>query len=414
MNGLQTFVMPFSLQRATRPSRRLGNRGFPLALAAVLVLAAPVMPLAASGAASARRLAGHHPSRPRGHREAQSSRPRGHREAQSSRPRGHRSTKHAPSIVSVIAPWRLPSALSREGSCALPDGRVLLLGGLLSSGTSTASVEVLDTSNGRLTSVATLPSPTHDAGSACTNGQAFLFGGGESVPFSLSQAVTVPHVSASGASSTSAGVRGQLPQPRADDEAITVGRSMYVVGGYDGSVGDGQVLETSNGTTFRPLVTLPVAVRYGAVAAPKGIIYVFGGEAEQGGSTEEYSTPTGSTTPPPGQQVAVVQEIDTRTGTAKVIGSLPHAVQGAAAFVLGGHIFLAGGDSFEPGTQPSSGATVWSFDPSTVTFENAGHLRAPVSYAGVAVEDGTAWLIGGERDGVDVPGAQRVSLRSTH
>jgi N-acetylneuraminic acid mutarotase len=310
-----------------------------------------------------------------------------------------------------MARWRLPNALSRAGAAPLPDGRVLLLAGLLGSGTSSADVGVLDTANGKLTSIATLPSPTHDAGSAELGGRAFLFGGGQSAPFALVQEVTIPRSLGPGTSEP-ATVIGQLPQLRADDEAVTVGRAAYVVGGYDGSTGDAAVLMTTNGSTFASVVTLPVAVRYPAVTSAHSIIYVFGGEAEQGGTTNEFSTPAGSTTPPPGQQVAVVQEINTRTHAAKVVGSLPHGLQGAAAFDLGGHIYLAGGDSYPPGSTPASGSTIWSFDPSTVSFRVAGRLAAPVSYAAVAVERGAVWLIGGERNGVPVASAQEVRLRT--
>ena len=137
---------------------------------------------------------------------------------------------------------------------------------------------------------------------------------------------------------------------------MTIGSTAYVVGGYDGTSGDAQVLATTDGASFSPVVTLPVAVRYAAVAAQGGIIYVFGGESQPGGTTQEYSTPTGTTTPPAGQEVAVVQAVNTRTRTASVVGYLPHAVEGAAAFVLGGHIFLAGGDSHR--RSPLGGAAV--------------------------------------------------------
>jgi len=327
--------------------------------------------------------------------------------------KGHTRTaaraSNSPSVATSMARWHLSNPISRAGAAALPGGNVLLLGGLFASGGSSADVAVLNTANGALTTAATLTSPTHDAGSATLNGRAFLFGGGQSTPFTLVQAVTLPGPNRG--ATASATTTGQLPQARADDEALTVGHTAYVVGGYNGYSGDAPVLETSNGTTFSTLVTLPVAVRYAAVAASNGNIYVFGGENEQGGTTQEYSTPTGSTTPPPGQQVAVVQEINIRKHTAKVVGSLPHAVQGAAAFVLGGHIFLAGGDSYAPGTQPSTGSTIWSFDPSTVSFHVAGQLAAPISYAAVAIEGHAAWLIGGERNGSQVASAQRVALR---
>lgn len=323
----------------------------------------------------------------------------------------HRTKK--PSVVATMARWHLPSAVSRAGAVPLSGGRILLIGGLLGSATSSADVGVLDTTSGKLTSVSTLSTPTHDAGSALLGDRAFLFGGGQSTPFATVQAVTIP-----GATGVTGGgaavVTGQLPQVRADDEAVTVGGTAYVIGGYDGAAGVSPVLATRDGSSFATVVTLPVDVRYPAVAVAGGKIFVFGGESASGGSTHQYWTPTGVTTPPPGQQVAVVQEIDPRTRTARVVGYLPRAVQGAAAFDLGGHVFLAGGDSNAPGSPPSSVATIWSFDPSTASFHVSGRLAAPVAYAAAVVQGRSVWLVGGERDGTAVTTAQKVVLRSPH
>lgn len=316
-----------------------------------------------------------------------------------------------PSVVTTIARWRLPDALSGAGAAPLPGGRILLLGGLLASGTSSAGVGILQTSSGKLTPLPALASPTHDAGAAALGARAFLFGGGETAPFATVESVTIP---GTGASGTGGAVTGQLPQVRADDGAVSVGSTAYVVGGYDGTTGDGAVLATRDGTTFSTVATLPANVRYPAVTALDGMIFVFGGESTPGGTTSQFATPTGLTTPPPGQEVAVVQEIDPRAHTARVVGYLPHAVQGAAAFDLGGHLFLAGGDSNAPGSAPTSGTTIWSFDPSTDAFHVAGHLAEPVAYAAAVVEGSTAWLLGGERDGVAVDTVQKVVLRSSH
>ncbi|MGC8472635.1 MAG: hypothetical protein ACP5PM_10145 [Acidimicrobiales bacterium] len=341
----------------------------------------------------------------------------------------------SPSVVASLAPWHLPSALSRAGAAALPGGRALLLGGLFASGASSSDVGVLDLETGALTSVATLASPTHDAGSAVLGRRALLFGGGQAYPVATVEAVTLPSGSPTGSSSGSptgssgstpgssptstpgagaAGVvTGQLPQPRADDEAVSVTGTAYVVGGYDGSTGDTAVLATQDGSSFTTVATLPVDVRYAAVTAAGGTIYVFGGETAPGGATLEYTTPSPTTSPPPGQQVALVQEIDPAAHTARVAGYLPRGVQGAAAFDLGGTLLLAGGDSNAPGTPPSSGSTIWSFDPATGAFHLVGHLAVPVAYAAVVVEGSTAWLIGGEHDGVPVSTVQKVVLRSS-
>lgn len=313
--------------------------------------------------------------------------------------------------VASIASWHLPDALSRAAATGLSGGRILLLGGLFPSGTSSADVGVLNTSTGTLRSVATLTSPTHDAGSSVLLGKVFIFGGGESTPFATVEAVTLP--AGAVATGLASAVTGQLPQLRADDEAVSIGGTAYVIGGYDGSSGDAAVLSTRNGSTFSTIATLAVGVRYAAVAAASGMIYVFGGEAALGGTTPEYSLTTGSTSPPPGQGVAVVQEIDPQTHTARVVGSLPYAVQGAAAFDLGGRIFVAGGDSNAPGSTPHSGSTIWSFNPSNGVFDVVGHLAAPVAYAALALEGHAAWLVGGERDGIPVNTAQKIVVGSS-
>ena len=317
------------------------------------------------------------------------------------------------SVVSAMAPWQLPNALSRAGAAALPHGRILLMGGLLASDTSAAGIGILDTSTGKLSSVGSLASPTHDAASAVLGGRALLMGGGQSTSVATVEAVTLAAASAAAGAGASGVVVGQLPQVRSDAGAVSVSGTAYVVGGYDGSTGDTAVLSTQDGSSFSTVVTLPVDVRYAAVTAYGGKIYVFGGETAPGGTTLQYTTPSPTTSPPPGQQVAVVQVIDPATRTAKVAGYLPRGVQGAAAFVLGGQLFLAGGDSNAPGSTPSTGSTIWSFDPSTAAFRLVGHLASPVSYAAVAVEGSTAWLVGGERDGVPVATVQKVALRAT-
>jgi hypothetical protein len=317
----------------------------------------------------------------------------------------------APLLTASVARWQLPAPLARAGAVALPGGRMLLAGGLFASGVSSADVGVLTVSNGKLTSIATLAAPTHDAACALIGTRAFVLGGGQSAPVPTVQAVSVPALGDTSGHGAGA-VTGQLPQARSDDQAVTLGGTAYVVGGYDGAAGDPMVLATRDGASFSAVVALPVAVRYPAVVAAAGRIYVFGGEATSGGTTTEYTTPTGTTTPPPGQQVAVVQEIDPETRTASVVGYLPHAVQGAAAFELGGHIYLAGGDSNEPGTPPVSGSTIWSFDPATGAFGVVGHLALPVAYAAVANVGHAVWLVGGARDGIPVASAQRIVVRA--
>ena len=88
---------------------------------------------------------------------------------------------------------------------------------------------------------------------------------------------------------------------------MTIGRTAYVLGGYDGPSLDPEVLATSNGASFRDVTVLPVPVRYPAVATLGGLIYLFGGQSVDG------------------RPVGTVQVVDPSAGTAQVIGRLPLA-----------------------------------------------------------------------------------------
>jgi DNA-binding beta-propeller fold protein YncE len=152
-----------------------------------------------------------------------------------------------------------------------------------------------------------------------------------------------------------------------------VPRHSYLVGGYDGSTLNPEVLATTDGQHFRVAARLPVPVRYAGTVAAGGLIWVFGGHTAAGAT-------------------GVIQRIDPGRGTAAVVGHLPAPVQGTAALSLGGQIFLAGGSR-----------TVYRFDPATSRVSVAGELPVPVGYAGVAVAGGVGYLIGGEAGGRPVP-----------
>jgi hypothetical protein len=76
-----------------------------------------------------------------------------------------------------------------------------------------------------------------------------------------------------------------------------------------------------------------------------------------------------------------------------VIGSLPQPVAHAAAFTLGGVVYVAGGQD-EQGNAVDS---VYSVDPETGKVRTLDPLRKPVSDAAVAQTGDAAWLLGGWR-----------------
>jgi outer membrane protein assembly factor BamB len=320
--------------------------------------------------------------------------------ASSRRPRPRPATMAA--VEAGLAPVGLTTPLSREVVEPGSGGDVVVLGGLTAAGTSADGVYSLDPIGGASRFVGTLPTGVHDASGARIDGRDVVFGGGSPATVATVMAFGGPSGSGTGS------VVGQLPTPRSDSASVTVGRTTYIVGGYNGSVEDPEVLATTDGQSFANVARLVLAVRYPAVAAAGGRIYVFGGERVGHG----------------GGPVNLIQEVDPRTHMARVIGHLPEPLAGSVAVNLGGTIYLAGGTSTVLGpVTPGMGvtavappvtngaatvSTVWAFDVRQHRLLDAGRLQVPVAHAGVAVVRGRAWIVGGELNGVPVSSVQFV------
>jgi N-acetylneuraminic acid mutarotase len=208
-----------------------------------------------------------------------------------------------------------------------------------------------------------LPVPVHDAAGAVVDGRDLLFGGGSTAVSDAVQDVTP---------TASARLVSHLPQPRADLVAVTNAKEGYVLGGFDGTTGSTEILRTRDGRSFTVVGTLPVSVRYPAVAVSGGSIWLFGGEHA-------------------GRQVTDIQRVDLSTGQGSIAGHLRHPLAHAGAFTLGGAVLIAGGRSGAKATD-----AVMRFDPEQVSVTSAGHLPAARSDFGVAVVGDTAYLVGGE------------------
>ncbi len=274
-------------------------------------------------------------------------------------------------VEAGLYPWQLQAPISREVLVPEVGGQGLIVaGGLVANGSSAAGAFRLDTGTGKLAAAGSLATATHDAAATVVDGQVLVFGGGTTSPAAATQDIT-----ASGFSH----ILGSLPRPRADADAVTIGGTAYVVGGYDGPSLDPAVLATSNGVTFRTVTDLSVPVRYPAVAALGGLIYVFGGESAGG------------------LPLTAVQVVNPGNGTDKVIGQLPLPLSGAAAGVLDGVIYIAGGVT--GAARPQTVDEVFAFDVARPSFLRAGSLPVAVSNAGTAVSGGRLFLVGGETSG---------------
>ena len=178
-------------------------------------------------------------------------------------------------------PWHLAAPISREVAVAGPAGRLIVLGGLTSGGGSASGVYTVGTATGAVRQVGALSAALHDAAAAVIGQHAVVFGGGLPATVAAVQSITLrgPRARSGAATATAA---GSMPAPRSDAVAATIGPTTYVVGGYDGARPDAAVLATTNGRTFTKVAALAVPVRYPAVAALGGKVFVFGGQAITG------------------------------------------------------------------------------------------------------------------------------------
>jgi hypothetical protein len=250
------------------------------------------------------------------------------------------------------------------------------------------AVYTIDPVHGDVVASDSLASPVHDGSGATLGRTTFVFGGG-----SPATVATIQSVSASSIPSKSGGTGsavGSLPAPRSDSASVTVSTksgghtttTAYVVGGYTGSSYLPEVLSTTDGVHFSNVAALPIPVRYPAVAAVNGLIYVFGGQTASPGATTAATT--------------AIQEIDPVAHRATVVGHLHQSLYGAAAFLIGTTVYLAGGQVANGPTL----TTIEAFLPSSHKILNAGLLPQAVAFGGYTTVGTGAkaigYIVGGE------------------
>lgn len=266
-----------------------------------------------------------------------------------------------PSLTVTSLPTGLSAPLSREQ--VQPNGSNLLILGGLSGTTSTASVQVFNPINDTVAPAGSLAVGTHDAASAhLADGTDLIFGGGE--------ARTIDTVQSFG--STGGRTIGHMPQPRSDLVTASIGGKVYLLGGYNGQADQPDVLETTDGVTFKLVTVLPLPVRYAGIGVVGTTIYLVGGEHN-------------------GVQTNQIQAVDVSAATATVISRLPLPLSHEAVFTVGGSLFLAGGRS---GT--TTRFQIDSLNPRTGGLTRAGVLPHPAADMGLGQLGQTVYLIGGE------------------
>ena len=218
--------------------------------------------------------------------------------------------KQAAATATVHRVGSLPQALSRASAVALPDGRVLVAGGL-AGGSSTD--QILLGTPARLRPAGHLPVAGHDAAAVLLGRSAYVFGGG--------QAVSTDTVVRVNPATGAAAPAGKLDEPLSDLGAAVLGGHGYLVGGYTGAKYASAVLRYLGGGKTSTAARLPTGLRYAGVAALGNRIYVVGG-LTTGGET------------------AAVYAVDPVAHTVRRIGSLPTPTAYGALVPYGGALYL--------------------------------------------------------------------------
>ncbi len=114
---------------------------------------------------------------------------------------------------------------------------------------------------------------------------------------------------------------------------------------------------------------------------------------------------------------SVIQRVNPATGKTAVVGHLPRPMTGGSAFTLGGALYVAGGQvgpagaaTASPSAPLATSRAVLGFDPGRRTVTIEGTLPVPVANAGVALLGRTAYLIGGNDGQRAVPTVTRLRL----
>jgi YVTN family beta-propeller protein len=217
---------------------------------------------------------------------------------------------------------------------------------------------------GRLKPVGSLAGPVHDAAAATISGRIYVFGGGEGSGTDTVQSFDPATGSAS--------IVGRLPVALSDLASAQIGTTTYLIGGYDGNVARSEIYATTDGRTFSTAGRLPRGVRYPAVTTLDGRLVIAGGLAAGG-------------------PIDGVYLFDPASGSTKLIAHLPAPLAHAAAFSLGGKIYVVGGRD----AQDAALAGVSRIDPSTGRVTPERRLGGPVADAAVVSSPHRALLIGG-------------------
>src|SRR5665213_2963245 len=258
----------------------------------------------------------------------------------------------------------LGAPLQDAAAVSLGAERLVLLGGLDSSDTSTAAITIL--AGGQAVSAGRLPEAQHDAQGASLDGDVYVFGGG--------QFNSYDHIVRYEPGDGRVSVVGHLPRPASDVAVTTIGSTAYIIGGYDGQRALDTILAWRPGTVPVLVGHLPSGLRYAAVAGTTSKVIIAGGSTETGASR-------------------AILSFDPSTGRVTQIGSLPQPLTHASAASFHSAVYVIGGRGIAPSSQTSA---ILAIDPDSGRVHRAGHLALPLSDMAIATIGEHIVLAGGQ------------------
>lgn len=265
-----------------------------------------------------------------------------------------------PATLHPVGASTLPGPRS-GGAATTLNGRIIFSGGLSAAGASTDTVFAVAPGHAS-GQIGVLPGPAHDAAAATLGNRALLFGGGQSEGSDrIIRVLPGP-----------AEVIGHLPQLLSDLDAVVIGSSAYVLGGYNGNTTSRAIYLAHADGSLTQIGQIPLGVRYPAAATDGVHLIIAGGETASGSPTAD------------------AWSFDPATRTITRLPGLPAPTDHAPGAWLDGRFYVLGG--LREGAFTS---TILSWAPGERRWRSGGRLPQAISDSTAATLDGQIAVLGG-------------------
>lgn len=263
----------------------------------------------------------------------------------------------------------------RQETAVVPlDGKIYLIGGFAADLGVSDDVESYDPGTDSWQSVASLPEPVHHANAAAVDGKLYVTGALQGLEFS---AIGNTWIYDPQADAWSAGASMPEGTERGAAAVGVIGSRLYVAGGFrNEAVADFSSYDTAN-DDWDTLPALPAARDHLVGAAIDDTFFAIGGRQL---GIDDLRDRVDAYTP-----------LD---GVWKSRATMPTPRGGCAAGVVGGRVFVVGGEG-----NPTASTGVFSdneaYDPATDTWQVFDPMPTPRHGTGAAGLDGALYVPGG-------------------